>query len=415
MKSTRLKRIDLDQSDNGMHGATFLLIVNFSIGLSFAAAFVAFAGRSDVRLGYWCAGGFVAAATTVAIEAFAPYIPWERLTSFLSFTSFLLALTLIAAGLWRHYRPDGRLSGIGALFLLSILSHQAVIYDLPRDSILHAFAYQGSSVLMAAIAAAAPLASRRRRPIDRAVGCVLALCSVQFLFKAGLATAITTGQSVHTYIVSTYAHLSQTIGAVLSLLLGLSLLGLVIVEAMGKAAAAAQIDALSGALTRKGFLEEGRNLLKAATPSAPCCFVMADLDHFKSVNDRFGHAAGDEVIQHFGGLLTRLASGQGVCGRLGGEEFAVLLERCDEGKARLFLQALMSAMAQHEFRLLPAGSRVTASFGAVVCRGGGTLDEAMRVADNALYAAKRDGRDCCRFHEIETASATDPQALVASR
>jgi len=397
-----------------MHGATFLLIVNFSIGLSFAAAFIAFARRSDVRLGYWCAGGFVAAATTVSIEAFAPYIPWERLTSFLSFTSFLLALTLIAAGLRRHYRPDGSLLPIAAIFLLSILSHRMVIYDLPRDSALHAFAYQGSSVLMAAIGAAAPLASRSRRPIEWAVGCVLALCSVQFLFKAGLATAITTGQSVHTYIVSTYAHLSQTIGAVLSLLLGLSLLGLVIVEAMSRAAAAAQIDALSGALTRKGFLKEGGDLLRRATPSAPCCFIMADLDHFKSVNDRFGHAAGDEVIHYFGGLLTGSASGQGACGRLGGEEFAILLPRCDESKARLFMQALMAAMSRQEFRLLPAGDRVTASFGAVVCHGDGNLDEVMRLADNALYAAKRAGRNCYRFHEIEAAAAAGPQLLAAA-
>lgn len=381
-----------------MHGATFLLIVNFSIGLSFAAAFIAFAGRSDVKVGYWCAGGFVSAAMTVAVEAFAPYIPFERLTSFLSFTFFLLALTLIAAGLRRHYRPKGGLSAIWALFFLSILAHQALIYDLPRDSVLHAFAYQGPSVLMAAIAAAAPLASRRGRPVEWAVGGVLALSSVQFLFKAGLATAITTGQSVHTYVVSTYAHLSQTIGAVLSLLLGLSLLGLVIVEAMSRAAAAAQVDGLSGALTRKGFMEQGHALLKAATASAPCCFVMADLDHFKSVNDRFGHAAGDEVIRYFGGLLGGLAAADGIVGRIGGEEFAVLLSRCDEAKARLCIQAAMAALSHHPFHLLPADIRVTASFGAVVCPGGSDLDEAMRLADNALYAAKHGGRDCLRFH-----------------
>ena len=385
-----------------MHGATFLLIINFSIGLSFATAFIAFAWRSRIELGCWSAGGFLAAAATVAVEAFAPYIPWARLTSFLSFTFFLLALTLIAAGLRRHYRPDSGLRGIGAIFLFSILSHPTVIYDLPRDSLLHAFAYQGSSALMAAIAAAAPLASRQMRPIDRAVGLVLALCAAQFLFKAGLANAITTGQSVHTYIVSAYAYLSQTIGAVLSLLLGLSLLGLVIVEVMTKAAAAAQIDALSGALTRKGFLDRGADLLKAAIPSAPCCFIMADLDHFKSVNDRFGHAAGDEVIQAFGGLLTELTSGNGICGRLGGEEFAVLLTRCDEGKARLFMQALMSAMAGRAFRLLPVENRVTASYGAVVCHGDGNLDDMMRMADTALYAAKRAGRDRCQFHTAES-------------
>lgn len=397
-----------------MHGATFLLIVNFSIGLSFAAAFMAFARRSGIGLGYWCAGGFLAAATTVGIEAFAPYIPWARLTSFLSFTFFLLALTLIAAGLRQHYRPDSRQRWIGAIFLFSILSHPTVIYDLPRDSLFHAFAYQGSSALMAAIASAAALASRRRRPIDRVVGLVLALCAVQFLFKAGLATVITTGQSVDTYIVSTYAYLSQTIGAVLSLLLGLSLLGLVIVEVMMKAAAVAQVDALSGALTRKGFLDRGSDLLKASTPSAPCCFIMADLDHFKSVNDRFGHAAGDEVIQVFGGLLTELASREGICGRLGGEEFAVLLARCDEGKARLFMQALMSAMADREFRLLPAESRVTASYGAVVCHGNGRLDDIMRMADDALYAAKRAGRDRYQFHRTDAATAVSPPPVATA-
>lgn len=397
-----------------MHGATFLLIVNFSIGLSFAAAFIAFARRAGIELGYWCAGGFVAAAATVAIQAFTPYIPSQRLTTFLSYAFFLLALTLIAAGLRRHYGPDRRIGWIGAIFFLSALSHQAVIDNLPRDSLLHAFAYQGASALIAAIAGATALTSRHRRPIDRTVGLVLSLCSVQFLFKAGLASVITTGQSQHTYIVSSYAYLSQTIGAVLSLLLGLSLLGLVIVEVMGKAAAAAEIDALSGTLTRKGFLKEGGELLKAATPSLPCCFIMADLDHFKSVNDRFGHAAGDEVIRHFGSLLTGLAARQGICGRLGGEEFAIVLTRCDEGKASLFMQALMTAMAQKEFHFLPADSRVTASYGALVCHGGSELDEVMRLADNALYAAKRAGRDCYRFQRIETPAPTDRPVFAAA-
>lgn len=396
-----------------MRGAAFLLIVNFAIGLSFAVAFIAAARRSESRLGYWCAGGFLAAASTVAIESFAPYIPWPQLTSFLSFSLFLLALTLIASGLQRHFNRDGRIRTIWILYALSIASHPLIIYHLPRDSSAHAFSYQGSSVLIAAIGSAIILRNKVLRPIDRAVGTVLALCSLQFLAKAALATAITTGQSVQTYVVSTYAQFSQTTGAILSLLLGLSLLGLVIVEVMSRAAAEAQIDGLSGVLLRKAFLKQGRDIITEATASLPCCFIMADLDHFKSVNDRFGHAAGDEVLRHFGQILNNLTAGKGACGRLGGEEFAIVLPQTDEGKARLFIHAVMSSLAEHPFDLVPKNARITSSFGAVVCGHAAELDVIMRCADQALYDAKRGGRDGYRFATGNPDLIATPAILVS--
>jgi diguanylate cyclase (GGDEF)-like protein len=125
--------------------------------------------------------------------------------------------------------------------------------------------------------------------------------------------------------------------------------------------------------------------------------VICDLDHFKSVNDRFGHAAGDEVIRAFGANL-RLHFGQDAfCGRLGGEEFCILLPDCDAETARVHLEAVRLLARQNRYALIPSDVAVTASFGVAVLARNEPFDRALHRADMALYAAKAAGRDCYRF------------------
>ncbi|ADH89607.1 diguanylate cyclase [Ancylobacter novellus DSM 506] len=376
-----------------MRGATFLLVINFAIGLSFAAAFLLLTWRTDIRIGRWCAAGFLCAAATVAVEAVVPFLP-GRLASALSFSFLMLAVTLIVVGLARHYRPDMSLRPILALFVLAEAVNLLLRYDLPRPSLIHALIYQLPYAAMLALGAGIVLASGRRRLADLALLAVLAAGSLHFAFKA-IVPLFATGPApdVRDYILSIYAYYSQTMAAVLALLLGLSVLGVIIAELMAETARRLERDSLSGVLSRAAFMERAAALLAALRPEERACLVMCDLDHFKSINDRFGHAAGDEVIRAFGGVLAERASVGALCGRIGGEEFCLLLPEGDVGEAQRRIEAVRSAMDRLRYALVPGEIRVTASFGLAVTGRGEHIDEALRRADLALYAAKAAGRD----------------------
>ncbi len=181
-------------------GATFLLVINFAIGLAFAITFLALAWRSGVALSRWCAAGFLSASATVTAEALSPVIPSVRVTSTLSFSMLMLALTLISAGLMRHYRPGAHIGWLFAIALAASLFNTVVLVDQPRGYPLNAFGYQAPFALMTAIGAGAILMLSPRRPVDLVLATVLALSAVQFLAKAAIAVATKTGPGVKIYL-----------------------------------------------------------------------------------------------------------------------------------------------------------------------------------------------------------------------
>lgn len=393
-----------------MGSATFLFVINFAIGLSFAAAFLALTWRSEIRLGRWCAAGFLAAATTVAVETFAFAIPSVRLVSALSFSALMLALTLIAAGLSRHYRPGAPITWLFGLFLAASLFNAFFTFDQPRGGWIQSFGYQAPFAIMLMIAAAIVLAASKRRAVDWAVMAVLAASAVQFLVKAALGALAGSGPGVRDYAVSDYAFYSQTAAGILSLLLGVSLTALVAAEVMAAAARRLQRDDLSGALNRAAFLEQAGAALRRSATGVRSSLIMCDLDHFKSINDRFGHAGGDEVIRGFGANLIELAGEGGLCGRVGGEEFCVLLPDCSIAAARIHVDAIRGLAAMTAYPLLPSDFRTTASFGIAVTDRSEPIEEAMRRADLALYEAKGAGRDTYRFAALALADAPSASA-----
>jgi diguanylate cyclase (GGDEF)-like protein len=111
--------------------------------------------------------------------------------------------------------------------------------------------------------------------------------------------------------------------------------------------------------------------------------IMLDLDHFKRINDEFGHAAGDEVLRSFGGVLRGTARAHDVAGRFGGEEFLVILNLSNGAES--FLERLRE-------RWVTDRPRPT-TFSAGVAQWRGTTEATLALADEALYQAKRDGRD----------------------
>lgn len=152
----------------------------------------------------------------------------------------------------------------------------------------------------------------------------------------------------------------------------------------------ASTDSLTGLLNRRGFFGA---IGDDDTLRISGDFLLVDIDHFKKVNDTFGHAAGDLCLKETGRHLPTILPGSAVVGRLGGEEFGILLDhRASRGGA--FTAALAELLSRG--LAYDDGRRITMSVGIARVRAGETISEAMRRADLALYLAKQEGRACYR-------------------
>jgi len=158
-------------------------------------------------------------------------------------------------------------------------------------------------------------------------------------------------------------------------------------------------DPLTGLYNRRHFLERLRECFALAERyHTPCSLVMFDLDHFKQVNDRFGHEDGDRVLQAVADATRDNLRSIDIPARWGGEEFIVLAPHTDLGEAVRLAERLRAALAA--LNLQPVG-RVSASFGVVCDVSCNALEELTRRVDRALYMAKAEGRDCVRVYPCE--------------
>jgi diguanylate cyclase (GGDEF)-like protein len=155
----------------------------------------------------------------------------------------------------------------------------------------------------------------------------------------------------------------------------------------------ATTDDLTGLVNRRRFIEAlDSEIVRAGTFHSPLSVVLGDLDHFKLVNDRFGHQTGDEVLRQFAELVRAHLRDVDVPGRIGGEEFAILLPGTDAAGAVAVAERVRRSLRVLRPTPDPA-SPVTASFGVAQFASGETGDELLRRADVALYRAKSEGRN----------------------
>jgi diguanylate cyclase (GGDEF)-like protein len=156
----------------------------------------------------------------------------------------------------------------------------------------------------------------------------------------------------------------------------------------------ASTDALTGLTNRRVFLEQAtRELARSRRYGSPLALILVDLDHFKLVNDRHGHLAGDDVLIHAARTLAGELRDVDVIARHGGEEFAILLPETDAAGAAGVAERSRRRLAETSVAIDGVAVRVTASMGVASGVGAGTLDELLRRADAALYRAKDAGRD----------------------
>jgi diguanylate cyclase len=153
---------------------------------------------------------------------------------------------------------------------------------------------------------------------------------------------------------------------------------------------------LTGLHNRRGFDSMlAREMAQANASGSPLCLVMADIDHFKSVNDRFGHLTGDDVLKWIARILIASMKGRDTIARYGGEEFALILPHTELRNAMILAGQIREQIEQTKWRLPGSQSeiRITASFGIAAWTPGEEAASLIRRADEMLYAAKATGRN----------------------
>lgn len=164
----------------------------------------------------------------------------------------------------------------------------------------------------------------------------------------------------------------------------------------------AERDTLTGLYNRRQFMKLAQaELMNPALAPPQISMVMVDLDHFKAINDTYGHPVGDEVLQRVAKQLTEGTRTSDVVARVGGEEFVVLLGGTDAASARVVAQKLCATLHAHPLQLQHMELAVTASFGvtSVALGRGADLSALYASADRALYAAKHQGRNRVEYLE----------------
>ena len=164
----------------------------------------------------------------------------------------------------------------------------------------------------------------------------------------------------------------------------------------------AQVDHLTGALTRRGFVDQAqREMERTLRYGRASSLIMIDVDHFKRVNDTYGHSIGDQVLKQIASLAETTLRPCDLFGRLGGEEFALLMPETSGAAALVVAERLRNAIAEHPMTLHGGGTiHVTASFGvAELSASFNTLTAWLERADTMLYAAKSGGRNRTQLAE----------------
>ncbi len=167
-------------------------------------------------------------------------------------------------------------------------------------------------------------------------------------------------------------------------------------ESLRRAQSEALLDSLTGLKNRRGLERAVEDLLREPTGLSGSALLLADIDHFKVVNDTYGHVLGDKVIRAVAHVLRSNIKGRDVAARLGGEEFAVLLPQTSLTGAAAVAEQIRGTVAQGRI-CRPDGNesigQVTLSVGVAIARSGDTLEALLERADAAMYTAKRAGRN----------------------
>lgn len=375
-----------------MGGAVYALIVNSSIALLFAVAFLV------IRLSYpgqrhvgWFAAVYLLGMLSPLSELGVRFTDQKDFFVAASYVSLLMSTVVMPLGLaalsdkplpWR----------ITGAILAGGIATRIAIWDGPRNDLGYELTYQApfAAAAMLAMSIAIGVARQRVSRLWLVVAIVFGFMTAYFFAKPLFAHAFGSGETATAYAASKYALFSQATGGVLIVIAGLLVLLIVVQSAMREKTLESESDALTGLSNRRGFERQAAHLIDAAKQkSSPLSVVVFDIDHFKRVNDTYGHLTGDAVIQAFARLLRATVPPSSTVARLGGEEFVLILDRTSLKGAWHIAQAARSALRDVSGTL----PRITVSGGIAELQPGDTLYTLLERADRWAYTAKKAGRD----------------------
>ncbi|MBM7049217.1 GGDEF domain-containing protein [Rhizobium lusitanum] len=253
---------------------------------------------------------------------------------------------------------------------------------------------------------------RRTRPVDRVLFWVMFVFAVQFFPRTALTAGPNAVFSARNFGQSPFWQALQVSIALLGAALAFAILAAALSDLLDDLRRERDSDPLTGVLNRRGF-QERSNELGLSASSASVSLVLCDLDHFKVINDTYGHPAGDDVLRSFGAILvSELRSSDLVC-RVGGEEFAILMPDTKEESAAAVAERIRKRIERQTFDRIPVSHRVTSSFGVAERRSGESLHDLMERADQLLYKAKSGGRNRLARAVEEDTPAANSSLLTA--
>lgn len=384
-----------------MGGSYYILLINFALGVLLLFGFTALwlHDRKRVAVLCWLLAilGFLVGGT---FELLAPRLGDGRASLFrLGIQMFNFgACMLLALGTLQHYAVRVRPAHAWMFLALGTAVIVAVL-DMPRQSPLRMTLNQLPLALALAFAVwRAWGSSRMRSPLDRLFALSLGLFAANIMLRPALLVAFgTMGEDPASYHLTAYAAATQFSMAITSMTCATLGLMVIVGDTVRELSERSVCDPLTGLLNRRGLAERDASRPRGSH-GRTAAVVVADIDHFKRVNDRFGHAAGDAVLVEFAGLLDVAAGQRDTVARLGGEEFVVVLADASPEMGKLYAEGVRTALANLALAAVD-GERLTASFGVAALPPAMGLDDAIEAADVALYAAKRTGRN-----RVETAA-----------
>ncbi|MDR6103582.1 diguanylate cyclase (GGDEF)-like protein [Agrobacterium larrymoorei] len=254
---------------------------------------------------------------------------------------------------------------------------------------------------------------KTRNLMDKLLLVAVSLVVAETLMRVGIFLWFTSGaspESVGAYFASDYSYLAQFTASICGFLMALSVLGSAIAGVIEQHRLDADHDPLTGLLNRRGFDLSAPDF--RLTPPPAGAVLICDIDHFKSVNDRFGHATGDRVIIALASLLKETLPASAKIARFGGEEFVAYVPDLPASQLAILANMARSAFAVRNWSAGPLPVNITSSFGvSAIALGDHSIHDAISRADGFLYRAKEAGRNQVMQEGIAVLGATPAASL----